>query len=358
MTISNKKILIMAGGTGGHIFPALAVANILKEKGYEVSWLGTANSMESKLVPKHKIPFTGIPIKGLRGNGWLGWVLLPFRLMRAVRLAKTAIKKENVDLVIGFGGFASGPGGLAAKQLKKPLFIHEQNAIFGMTNKTLSRFAKITFSAFEHTKPETIKTQVIGNPLRKEIIALHQEKKNFDSNRPLHLLVLGGSQGALALNQLVPQALNQIPAGKLSIKHQAGQRTLETAQLAYANSEHPVEITPFIDDMAEAYRWADLIICRSGALTVCEVACAGVPAIFIPHPHVVDDHQRANAQWLSQQGAAICTNAGTLTANTLAHQIEQLMNDREHLQAMSKKAQSLSKVKAAEDVVTAVQSYF
>lgn len=341
----------MAGGTGGHIYPGLAVAKALIEQGHQVTWLGTTHGMENTLVPKHGIEIDQIPIRGLRGNGLLGWLKMPWRLFKATVLARKILKKRKVDLVVGFGGFVAGPGGLAARLLRKPLVIHEQNAIFGMTNRYLSKMAVQTFCAFDNARPKTIDYTVVGNPIRKDILNL---KKTPDTDRPLHLLVVGGSLGSLPLNEAIPKALTQISTGQIEIKHQAGTRTLEQAKTAYANCTHPHDVLEFIDDMAAAYEWADLVICRAGALTVSEIAAAGMPAIFIPHPHVVDDHQTANARWLSDQGAAICLPQAEMTETKLAELIQQFINDRSALKQMGLKAKSVAKTQATDEMLNAI----
>lgn len=353
---SFKSIVIMAGGTGGHIYPALAVAKALIEKGHKVTWLGTPHGMESHIVPDNNIDIDFIPIKGLRGNGLLGWLLLPWRLFKATWLARKAIKKRKADLVLGFGGFVSGPGGLASKLLGVPLVIHEQNAIFGMTNRYLSKLAQKTYCAFENSKPLSIAVTVIGNPLRQNILQLSKEKRTYCNTKSLKVLVVGGSQGALSLNQIIPKVLSQLPEDAICVKHQAGKRTLDTAQQAYKNCACPHEVTPYIEDMAAAYQWADLVICRAGALTVSEIAAAGVAAIFIPHPHVVDDHQTANAHWLSDQGAALCIQQSELSEEYLKQLLESFIDNRAALKNMSFKAHSLAKTQATDILVNEVDA--
>lgn len=348
-------ITILAGGTGGHIYPGLAVAKELQARGHTVSWLGSFHGLENEIVPKNNIELDRIAVKGLRGKGIMGWIKLPFRMFKAIRAAKKILKQRKTDLVIGFGGYVAGPGGMAAKQLGIPLVIHEQNAIFGMTNKILSHFAKIVFSAFELNHPK-IKTNVIGNPVRKEITEVGKRERLFPKDRPLHLLVIGGSQGALALNETVPEALKLVDE-KVIVRHQAGKATLDKARVAYGiededcrgaiESHNDISVTPFIDDMAEAYAWADLIICRAGALTVSEVAASGTPAIFIPHPHVVDDHQRLNAMSLVKHDAAICLTQAELSAEKLAHKINKLAHNRDFLFDMSKELKNHAKTDAA-----------
>lgn len=348
-----QKIIIMAGGTGGHIYPALAVAKALIDQGHHVTWLGTTHGMENTIVPKHGIELDQIPIRGLRGNGLLGWLKMPWRLFKATYLARKILKQRKADLIVGFGGFVAGPGGLAARSLRKPLIIHEQNAIFGMTNRYLSKLAVKTFCAFDNARPKTIDYTVIGNPIRKDILNL---KKTPAHDRPLHLLVVGGSLGSLPLNQTVPQALTQISTGQIEVKHQAGSYTLKQAKAAYQNCSHPYEVLEFIDDMAAAYEWADLVICRAGALTVSEIAAAGMPAIFIPHPHVVDDHQTANAHWLSDQNAAICLPQSGMSETSLSKLIQGFIDDRKALEKLGMKAKLLAKTGATEAMANAISN--
>ncbi len=296
MSSRQPHVLIMAGGTGGHVFPALAVARALAERGARVSWLGTKAGIEARLVPAHDLPLHTIDVAGLRGKGALSWLAAPLRLLRAVVQALGLVRRLGPQLVIGMGGFAAGPGGLAAWLLRKPLLIHEQNAAAGMTNRSLARLATTVLQAFPDTFAPKYNPATVGNPVRAEILALDAPASRWAARDDApRLLVLGGSGGALAINQRVPAALAQIaPERRPQVRHQAG-RTLTEAQAAYAEHGTTAELSAFIEDMAAAYAWADVVICRSGALTVAELAAAGVPALLVPFPYAVDDHQTINA---------------------------------------------------------------
>lgn len=298
------RIMIMAGGTGGHLFPALAVADYLRERGVEVRWLGARGGMESRLVPKHDFAIDYISISGLRGKGLLGWLLAPYKINLAIMQALRLMLKFKPDAVLGMGGFVTGPGGVAAFLMGKPLIIHEQNAIAGLTNRLLSKLADHVLQAFPYAlKMKNVKT--VGNPIRESICNVKStiDMQNFE--QPMRLLVVGGSLGAQALNETIPQALAQMDAAnRPEVRHQCGERHLDDAKTAYKEVAVEANVVPFIDDMADAYRWADLVICRAGALTVSELAAAGVPSILVPFPYAVDDHQTANGQFLVNAGGA------------------------------------------------------
>ncbi|WP_018140225.1 undecaprenyldiphospho-muramoylpentapeptide beta-N-acetylglucosaminyltransferase [Thioalkalivibrio sp. ALJ7] len=300
------RILIMAGGTGGHVFPGLAVAEQLRERGAEVRWLGTARGVESRLVPESGIELHTLPIAGVRGKGLMGLALAPWRLGISLWAALGLMTRLRPDAVMGFGGFAAGPGGLMAAALGRPLAIHEQNAVAGMTNRWLAKVADRVYAGFENSFPERVAVTVVGNPVRARISALPAPEGRYDERSgALNILVLGGSLGARSLNRTLPAGLARVAAEQpLNIRHQAGERTFDEAQAAYAEAHLEADVSAFIDDMAAAYAWADLVICRAGALTVAEIAAAGLPAVFVPYPHAVDDHQTANAEALVQAGAA------------------------------------------------------
>jgi len=290
-----KRVLIMAGGTGGHVFPGIAVAQALAKQGVETVWLGTAGGMEKNWVEQAQLPFYAISIKGLRGNGLIGWLKAPFNIARAWWQARKIILQTQPDLVLGMGGFVCGPGGLAALSLGKKLVLHEQNAIPGLTNKLLAPFAKRVICAFPQHKIQGRQVVQLGNPVREGLETL----PTVTPHHPRQLLVVGGSRGALALNETVPKALALLPPdARPWVRHQTGEKTLGAAQQAYAEAGVEAEVVPFIDDMVQAYREADLVICRSGALTVSELMAAARPAIMVPYPHAVDDHQTANAEAL------------------------------------------------------------
>lgn len=354
-----KHVMMMAAGTGGHVFPALAVAKELQLKGIEVSWLATPAGMENRLLKNHNIPIYQIDIQGVRGNGMVRKILAPFKILKATLSAMRYMKQLNVDAVAGFGGYVAGPGGLAARALGIPVLIHEQNAIAGFTNTQLSRIAKTVCEAFPHTFPAQQKVATTGNPVRKEITEIlnpswrYQEREK--AGQPLRILIVGGSLGARALNECVPEALKQLNV-PLNVFHQCGQNNAEATQARYADAPDTLkaEVAPFIEDMAQAYSDADLIICRAGALTVTEIATAGLAAVFVPLPSAVDDHQTANAKFLADiQAAKICPQA-EMTPESLTALLQPLMN-RQLLQEMAVKARRQAQPDAAQHVVRLIQ---
>lgn len=310
-----KRCLIMAGGTGGHVFPGLAVAHALTREGWHVEWLGTAERMEAEVVPKHGIPIHFIPVRGIRGKGLKAKITGLFALVKSLFFARRIIKRFNPDLVVGFGGYASGPGGVAAKSLGIKLVIHEQNAAAGMTNKLLARIANRVLLGFEDAKDQfsipASKLHTVGNPVRDEIWAVPSTSQI--ANRRLRMLVVGGSLGAKVLNDTVPQVVSGLM--NIDIRHQCGKGNSQSVQAAYREEGVDAKVSDFIEDMAEAYTWADFVVCRAGALTVAEVAAAGRAAIFVPLPHAVDDHQTKNAQSLVKHNAAVMIGQSQLTNN-------------------------------------------
>jgi UDP-N-acetylglucosamine--N-acetylmuramyl-(pentapeptide) pyrophosphoryl-undecaprenol N-acetylglucosamine transferase len=323
MSRKTHTALIMAGGTGGHVFPALAVAEKLQQQGWHVEWLGTEKGIESTLVPKAGIHLNVLSVKGLRGKGKLSLLFAPFMLLFAIGQAVAVLVKVKPDVVLGLGGFASGPGGIAAKLLFKPLCIHEQNAYAGMTNRYLSKVANKVMQAFSGAFKNA---EVVGNPVRQSIVDLSAPEA-YEQSREIKILVVGGSLGALAINQIVPEAAKLlIDQGlTLNITHQCGVKHTEKTEEFYDKAKVAGNVVSFIDDMAKAYRNADLVICRSGALTVSEISAAGVAAIFVPFPFAVDDHQTANAQWLVNQGSGVIMQQKELTPKLLTEQIQTLL---------------------------------
>jgi UDP-N-acetylglucosamine--N-acetylmuramyl-(pentapeptide) pyrophosphoryl-undecaprenol N-acetylglucosamine transferase len=354
-----KHVMMMAAGTGGHVFPALAVAKELQQQGIQVSWLATPTGMENRLLKNHDIPIYQIDIQGVRGNGAVRKLLAPFKILKATLSAMRYMKQLKVDAVAGFGGYVAGPGGLAARALGIPVIIHEQNAIAGFTNTQLSRIAKTVCQAFPNTFPASAKIVTTGNPVRKEITEIlspswrYQEREK--AGLALRILIVGGSLGAQALNERVPEALKQLNV-PLNVYHQCGQNHADATQARYVDkpASLKVEVQPFIEDMAQAYSNADLIICRAGALTVTEIATAGVAAVFVPLPSAVDDHQTANAKFLANSGAAkICPQA-TLTPDSLKELLAPLMN-RQLLSEMAVKARQQAQPDATQHVVRLIQ---
>ncbi|HEX5637356.1 MAG TPA: undecaprenyldiphospho-muramoylpentapeptide beta-N-acetylglucosaminyltransferase [Gammaproteobacteria bacterium] len=301
---TQRPIMIMAGGTGGHVYPALAVAEELRTRGVPVVWLGTRKGIEARLVPQAGIDIEWLGVTGLRGKGMFSLVLAPFNLLRAGVQAWRIVKRLQPCAVLGMGGFVSGPGGFMAWLLRKPLLIHEQNAIPGLTNKLLARLANVVMEAF----PNSFKSAVhVGNPVRRKIATLPspvQRMKNRENG--LHLLVFGGSLGAAVLNEVVPRSLAGLPKElRPQVWHQSGPKNFNQATTNYAQLQIPARIDAYIDNMSEAYDWADLVLCRAGAMTVSEIAAVGVASILVPYPHAVDDHQTANAHYLADAGAAV-----------------------------------------------------
>ena len=352
--MSSRPILVLAGGTGGHVYPALAVAQALQQQSREIVWLGTHAGLESRVVPAAGIAMEWISVKGLRRKGVSAMILAPFRLILALLQSLRIVWKHRPAAVLGMGGFVSGPGGLAAWLLKRPLVIHEQNAVAGLTNRLLARLARVVLQAFPGSFSTGVKTETVGNPVRAEIAALDEPAMRYAGRSgPLRLLVLGGSQGALALNKVVPAALRLLPdALQPLVRHQAGDRTIAEAQAAYKFHDIDVELRPFIEDMAEAYAWADLVICRAGALTVAELCAAGLPAILVPYPSAVDDHQTANARPLTDAGAATLMPETDLSDKSLAGLLRQWLRSREDLLDRARKSRQLARPDALERIAS------
>ncbi|MCW4151663.1 undecaprenyldiphospho-muramoylpentapeptide beta-N-acetylglucosaminyltransferase [Halomonas sp. 18H] len=347
-TAPQRRVLIMAGGTGGHVIPALSLARALTERGVEVQWLGSPRGIENQLVPDAGLVLHRIAVSGLRGNGLTGWLAAPWRLAKAVLQARRVVREFDPQLVVGLGGFASGPGGLAAWLMRRPLVIHEQNAVAGLTNRVLSRLARRTFAAFPQAFPG--RGEVVGNPVRAEIAALGEQPRAADSmrQRPLRLLVVGGSLGAQALNQRLPEALAGLaPEQRPEVCHQAGRDKDQATREGYARHGLEAHVSAFIDDMAGAYDWADLVVCRAGALTVAELAAAAKPALFVPFPHAVDDHQTANAAALVEEGAASLIAQDAMSAAALTERLATLL-DPDSLAAMAVQARRCARLDAME----------
>lgn len=351
--MTTKRFLIMAGGTGGHVFPALATARMLQEKGHEVHWLGSQGGMEERLIGATDIPLSLVAVSGLRGKGKLALLAAPFRLTRALCQALAVVRSLKPDCVIGMGGFVTGPGGMAAWLTKTPLLVHEQNAIAGLTNRILARFAKTVMEAFPGSFGPQRVTRCTGNPVRQDLARIAEPAARFEGRSgPLRLLVVGGSLGAQAINQRVPEALAKLDASiRPVVRHQSGNKNLEAAREAYQAAGVEATIEPFIEDMAEAYEWADLVLCRSGALTVSELCIAGVGAILVPYPHAVDDHQTRNGQQMVAAKAAILIPQQKLSAELLADTLAELCSDRSRVTNMAQAARSLARPDATERVV-------
>lgn len=347
-----RTVLIMAGGTGGHVFPALAVANRLREAGFAVHWLGTRQGIEADVIPAAGIPISYIRIGGLRGKGLLHKLAGPFRILGAILQALELVRNLRPLSVLGMGGFAAGPGGIAAWLVRRPLIIHEQNSVAGMTNRILSRFARHTLEAFPGSFGDPGRARCVGNPVRAELGSVPEPEGRVMAHggRP-RLLVLGGSLGAVAINECVPAALARIDAQlRPEVWHQAGKRHIDKTTEAYR--QHAVEgrVVPFIEHMNEAYAWADLVLCRAGAMTVTELTMAGVGAIFVPFPHAVDDHQTTNARYLVDAGGAVLVPQPELHPERLGALLEELLADPGRLREMAIAARGLARPGAAEEV--------
>jgi UDP-N-acetylglucosamine--N-acetylmuramyl-(pentapeptide) pyrophosphoryl-undecaprenol N-acetylglucosamine transferase len=344
----SRTILIMAGGTGGHIYPGLAVADALRAQGWNIVWLGAPNSMEAELVPKHGYPVAWVNFSGVRGKGLVRLLTMPFTLLRALGQSADAIFRHRPDVVLGMGGYITMPGGLMAAILRRPLVIHEQNSIAGMSNKVLAKLATRVLSGF----PDVLKnTQWCGNPVRADIATVAEPQVRF-ANRSgkLNVLVVGGSLGAQALNEALPKALAMMSdQERPNVLHQTGKKHFETVQKLYEKSGMKVDIRAFLDDMANQYANADVVICRAGALTIAELAAAGVASVLVPFPYAVDDHQTYNARFLSEQGAAVLLPQTELSAEKLALLLREL--DREKLKVMAMAARALAKPEATQSVV-------
>ncbi len=337
------SVLIMAGGTGGHVFPALAVARQLESDSATVVWLGTPDSFESRLIADTGIPFHEVPVRGLRGKGWLGWMQAPVALTRALLSALRALRELSPDLVLGMGGYATGPGGLAARLLGKPLVIHEQNAVPGLTNRLLARIATRVLEAFPCSFPASRRARHTGNPVREEVLRLAApEQRLAGRSGSLRLLVLGGSQGARILNEVVPGAIaGLVDRSIVDVRHQTGEAHLEDTVNRYHRAGIVAEVVAFIEDVAGAYGWADLVVCRAGALTISELAVAGVASVLVPFPYAVDDHQTRNGLHLANAQAALLIPQSDLDATRLGVLLAEFHGARERLMRMAVAARRL-----------------
>jgi UDP-N-acetylglucosamine--N-acetylmuramyl-(pentapeptide) pyrophosphoryl-undecaprenol N-acetylglucosamine transferase len=342
----------MAGGTGGHVFPALAVARLLRSRNEQVVWLGTPSGLEAGIVPREGFELHRVRVTGIRRKGWLAWLLAPGQLLLALTDAWRIVRRLRPKVVLGMGGFASGPGGLAAWLLRRPLIIHEQNAVAGLTNRLLAGLAREVLEAFPGSFATRVKARLVGNPVRADIIALPVPETRLPAHQGrLRLLVLGGSQGARALNEAVPAAVALLPDAKRpEIWHQAGTSMLEAARTAYQGSGVAARVEPFIDDMAAAYMWADLVVCRAGALTIAELTAVGLGALLVPFPGAVDDHQTRNAEFLVRAGAAVLIPQAELTPQRLAGELRRCHEDRGIVRERASCARRVAHPRATEEL--------
>ena len=343
----SKTLMIMAGGTGGHVYPAMAVADYMQAQGWNIVWLCTEGGMENKLIEDKPYEKAMITMQGVRGKGLAGWLLLPVKLFKASRQSHAAIKQFQPNVVLGMGSFAAFPGGLKAWMMAKPLVIHEQNSIAGLTNKVLAIFATRVLAAFPSAFGN--KATLVGNPVRAEITQLPTPQQRYQQRTgKLNLLVVGGSLGAQALNEVLPKALANLPKETFNVVHQAGEKHITALQANYQAAGVQADTKAFIQNMSEMYAWADVVICRAGALTIAELACVGVASVLVPFPHAVDDHQTYNAQYLSDAGAAKLIQQTEFNVQKATEILSSLT--RENCLAMAIKAKALAKPEATSSV--------
>jgi UDP-N-acetylglucosamine--N-acetylmuramyl-(pentapeptide) pyrophosphoryl-undecaprenol N-acetylglucosamine transferase len=354
---TQQPILVMAGGTGGHVFPALAVAEALRARGEQVVWLGTRAGIEARVVPAAGIAIEWLNVQGLRGKGLSSLLLAPFRLLRACWQALRILRRTRPRAVLGIGGFVSGPGGLMAWMLNIPLFLHEQNAIVGLTNRILSRFATAVFVAFPQAAAAIVGSECIGNPVRSGFSQVQEPAARLQAriDQPLQLLVIGGSLGAAALNRILPLAIACLDVGQRPlVRHQCGEKHLQACQQNYAQARVNAEVVSFIEDMPEAYAWADLVVCRAGALTIAELSAVGLPSLLVPFPYAVDNHQYHNALYLQQLDAAQVLPEDQLSPESLALKLKFFQQNRALLVQMAQNARAGFMADADERLATAI----
>ena len=343
-----RTVMIIAGGTGGHVYPGLAVADYLRQHDVSIIWLGTATGLEARVVPGQGYRFITIQVSGLRGKGLLKLITAPFMVLKAILQSLSVLRQAKPDVVLGMGGFVSGPGGIAAWLSRIPLFIHEQNSIPGTTNRILALFAKVVMEGFPGTFKPGNRILTTGNPVRSEMFNVQDPVSRLSGSpdRCMRLLVIGGSQGARVLNKVLPETIQQLE-GKVDIEiwHQVGDRNLAEAKSDYAkvNQSYRIRIEPFIEDMAEAYSWADLVLCRAGALTIAELCAVGIASILVPFPYATDNHQKKNAGYLSDNGAAVLIDEGDLQASILAKLLTEISGARNRIFEMAIAARKLAR---------------
>ncbi len=354
-----KRILIMAGGTGGHIFPALVVARALTQNGIEVEWLGTSGLLEQEIVsPEFKLH--PLQMRGLRRKSVLQKLCIPWHLLCSILRSMRIIYRFKPNVIIGMGGYVAAPGGIAAWLMRVPLIIHEQNSIAGFTNRSLAKIACTVLQAFPKTFPQKPNVKTTGNPVRQELLQVPQPRERFGGRMgPLRILILGGSQGAKAINETVLSMLQGYEhLEQLEIQHQTGRNHFASVNAAYRHLTVVAKVYPFIDDVLSAYCWADLVICRAGALTVTEIAAVGVASIFVPYPYAVDNHQLHNSRFLEQVGAAVIVPQQQFTPEKLTHLLQELLNNRDRLVAMAECAREMVRPNATEQVIAECEKYY
>ncbi|MDJ0877831.1 MAG: undecaprenyldiphospho-muramoylpentapeptide beta-N-acetylglucosaminyltransferase [Halieaceae bacterium] len=349
--MTDKRVAIFAGGTGGHVYPALAVASELQERGYAVDWFGTERGLEARVVPQAGFPLHLIRVSGIRGKGAAARLRGLFSIGLALLQSLGLLARLRPACALGMGGYVSGPAGLAARLLWVPLVIHEQNSVAGTTNRLLRRFAAAVCTAYPRAFGASVTTRQVGNPVRAQLLAKGAADYDYDGSRPLRLLVVGGSLGAKAINEMLPQALAALPVDcAVQLRHQTGPTHAESVAALYGEQVGNVEILPYIEDMAGAYRWADLVLCRAGALTLAELTIIGRPAILVPLPNAIDDHQAHNAAWLAEAGGAIVMPQAEMTADAVAGLVAELAGAPERLSAMAHSALAAGSPAATADV--------
>ncbi len=346
-----KRVAIFAGGTGGHVYPALAVASELQSRGYTIDWFGTERGLEARVVPAAGFPLHLIRVSGIRGKGAMGRLRGLFSVGLALLQSLGLLLRLRPTSALGMGGYVSGPAGLAAWLLRVPLVIHEQNAVAGTTNRLLRRFARAVCAAYPQAFGAEAATRVVGNPVRAQLLADGAASYGYDGGRPLRLLVIGGSLGAKAINEVMPATLAALPGDcEIEVRHQTGPAHGESVAALYGARSAQVEILPYIEDMASAYRWADLVLCRAGALTLAELTIVGRPAILVPLPNAIDNHQAHNAEWLAQAGAALVLPQAAMTADAVAGLISELRAAPDRLASMARAAIAAGSPDATRDV--------
>lgn len=350
--MKKPHLMVMAGGTGGHVFPALAVANYLRDSGVKITWLGTEKGLESTVIPANNIDIEWVSVEGLRGKGKLSSVLAPFKLIRAMWQSAVAIRKVQPDCILGMGGFVSGPGGLVARLLVKPLVVHEQNAVAGLTNKYLAKVANKVITGFPNVTDLPVSAQWLGNPVRKDIIAI-----NANTSDKVNVLIIGGSQGAHSFNTKLPGVFGSLNNPAVSVWHQSGRNGADHVKSEYTNNRVNAKVSEFIDDMAGAYAWADLLVCRAGAMTVAECCAAAKPALLVPYPFSAGDHQEFNAQTLVDVGAGKMFDNNHIDGAEFLAVLTRLVSNKADLKSMGQKALSLHKPNALEDVAAVCQEF-
>lgn len=356
---SQKPIVVMAGGTGGHVFPALAVAENLRDRGEQIIWLGTTRGIEARVVPSAGFTIEWLSVQGLRGKGMMTLLLAPFRLLHACWQVLRLFNRIRPKAVLGMGGFVSGPGGLIAWMMRIPLFLHEQNSVMGLTNRLLSRFARRNYFAFEEAQQSTPRSECIGNPVRAGLIGMEDPATRLRARieLPMQVLVIGGSLGAAALNRFIPQAIACLdPERRPRVWHQCGEKHLQQCSQNYLDARVESEVVSFIDDMREAYAWADLVVCRAGALTIAELAVVGLASLLIPYPHAVDNHQYYNALFLQQKQAAQILLESELSVENFALKLQFFQQNRETLIEMAINARALGHADAGERLASGILS--